>query len=152
MLRAMDLLRRNLIVPNLLAALVIFCLAGGGYALASSDVSNSQAVVAAPQTASENEQEAGTPDPEASTEQSEPEHSQSGEQQLTTHSHGASAHKHGNGNGHGRHGHHADQAGSEAEHGGGPPPWAPAHGWRCQQAGNAPGSAAFKACIKGQID
>jgi len=31
---------------------------------------------------------------------------------------------------------------------GGPPPWAPAHGFRCKQAGNAPGSAAFRDCIK----
>jgi hypothetical protein len=30
---------------------------------------------------------------------------------------------------------------------GGPPPSAPAHGFRCKQAGNAPGSAAFHACI-----
>jgi hypothetical protein len=30
---------------------------------------------------------------------------------------------------------------------GGPPPWAPAHGWRCKKAGNAPGSPAFQSCI-----
>ena len=120
----MDCLRRNLILPNLLAALVIFCLTGGGYALANSGASDPQAGVAAPQTGSANEQETST----------EPE----------------TPHKHGKG--HGRHGHHGDQPESDAEHGGGPPPWAPAHGWRCQQAGNAPGSAAFKACVKGQID
>ena len=38
---------------------------------------------------------------------------------------------------------------SRDEHGGdGPPPWAPAHGYRCKAAGNAPGTAAFKQCIK----
>ena len=147
----MDLLRRNLILPNLLAALVIFCLVGGGYALANSGVSDSQAVVAAPQTGTESEQETG-PEPPTSTEQPPSEHSQSGEQ-LITHSHGASPHKHGKGHGHhghqGHHGRHGDQSDSEAEHGGGPPPWAPAQGWRCQQAGNAPGSAAFVACVHG---
>lgn len=30
---------------------------------------------------------------------------------------------------------------------GGPPAWAPAHGFRCKQAGYAPGSAAFHDCI-----
>ena len=30
----------------------------------------------------------------------------------------------------------------------GPPPWAPAHGWRCKEAGHDPGSPAFRACIK----
>ena len=113
MLQAMDFLRRNLIVPNLLAALVIFCLVSGGYALASSDVSDSQ--------------------------------SHPGTEQLATHSHESKAPKQ-HGKGHGHHQGHGDQA--ETEHGGGPPPWAPAHGWRCQQAGNAPGSAAFHECIK----
>ncbi|HKG35463.1 MAG TPA: hypothetical protein VKA89_03380 [Solirubrobacterales bacterium] len=36
---------------------------------------------------------------------------------------------------------------AEGPGGGGPPPWAPAHGWRCKSAGAAPGSAAFHACI-----
>ena len=36
----------------------------------------------------------------------------------------------------------------DAREGHGPPPWAPAYGWRCKEAGNAPGSPAFKACIK----
>jgi hypothetical protein len=31
--------------------------------------------------------------------------------------------------------------------GDGPPSWAPAYGWRCKKAGNAPGSQAFKDCI-----
>jgi len=31
---------------------------------------------------------------------------------------------------------------------GGPPPWAPAYGFRCKRAGNAPGSPAFHDCIK----
>ena len=30
----------------------------------------------------------------------------------------------------------------------GPPSWAPAYGWRCKEAGNRPGSDAFKDCIK----
>ena len=37
--------------------------------------------------------------------------------------------------------------GDEDGHGG-PPPWAPAHGWRCKQAGNTPGSASFRDCVK----
>lgn len=45
------------------------------------------------------------------------------------------------------------QHGKPAKHeqgreGDGPPPWAPAYGYRCKQAGNAPGSPAFKDCIK----
>ena len=36
----------------------------------------------------------------------------------------------------------------DAREGHGPPPWAPAYGWRCKEAGNQPGSAAFKDCIK----
>jgi hypothetical protein len=72
--------------------------------------------------------------------------SQTGAEQLTTHSHSPKGPKHGKGRGH--HQGNGDQA--ETEHGGGPPPWAPAHGWRCQQAGNAPGSAAFHECIKAQ--
>lgn len=38
--------------------------------------------------------------------------------------------------------------GHETRGGNGPPPWAPAYGWRCKEAGNAPGSQAFKDCIK----
>jgi len=41
---------------------------------------------------------------------------------------------------------HEDARGDEGP--GGPPPWAPAHGFRCKRAGNAPGSAAFHDCIK----
>ena len=33
-------------------------------------------------------------------------------------------------------------------HGGGPPAWAPAYGYRCKQAGAAPGSAEFRDCIE----
>ena len=40
------------------------------------------------------------------------------------------------------------ERGRDAREGHGPPPWAPAHGWRCKQAGNRPGSPAFKDCIK----
>ena len=45
-----------------------------------------------------------------------------------------------------------DRSGKKGGHEGrsgeaGPPPWAAAHGWRCKQAGNAPGSEAFKRCI-----
>ena len=36
----------------------------------------------------------------------------------------------------------------DAREGQGPPPWAPAHGWRCKDAGNTPGSEAFKDCVK----
>ena len=38
--------------------------------------------------------------------------------------------------------------GEDAREGQGPPPWAKAHGWRCKQAGDQPGSPAFKDCIK----
>ena len=38
--------------------------------------------------------------------------------------------------------------GTDGERGGGPPPWAPAHGYRCREAGNRPGSDAFKRCVK----
>jgi hypothetical protein len=47
----------------------------------------------------------------------------------------------------GRHGKQA-QRGEQGREGHGPPPWAPAYGFRCKQAGNAPGSQAFKDCIK----
>jgi hypothetical protein len=45
---------------------------------------------------------------------------------------------------------HSDRARGKdkSAEGGGPPPWAPAHGWRCKQAGNAPGSPEFRDCIK----
>ena len=38
--------------------------------------------------------------------------------------------------------------GRDASEAHGPPPWAPAYGWRCKEAGNPPGSPEFKACIK----
>lgn len=41
----------------------------------------------------------------------------------------------------------AKRAQDHGEHRG-PPPWAPAHGWRCKEAGHDPGSPAFKDCIK----
>ena len=45
---------------------------------------------------------------------------------------------------------HPSKRADKPEHreAGGPPPWAPAHGWRCKQAGNRPGSPEFRACIK----
>ena len=42
----------------------------------------------------------------------------------------------------------ADKDERRDDEAGGPPPWARAHGFRCNQAGNAPGSAAFHDCIK----
>jgi hypothetical protein len=42
----------------------------------------------------------------------------------------------------------SDQSKRADREAGGPPPWAPAHGWRCKQAGNRPGSPDFRACIK----
>lgn len=30
----------------------------------------------------------------------------------------------------------------------GPPPWAPAHGYRCRKAGNSPGSNDFRNCVQ----
>ena len=40
------------------------------------------------------------------------------------------------------------QRGEDAREGQGPPSWAPAHGWRCKEAGNQRGRPAFKDCIK----
>jgi hypothetical protein len=37
---------------------------------------------------------------------------------------------------------------ASGEQGDGPPPWAPAHGYRCKQAGNAPGSPQFEDCVQ----
>jgi hypothetical protein len=49
---------------------------------------------------------------------------------------------------HEKQGHGAQPFKDDAHDGPGPPPWAPAYGWRCKEAGNTPGSADFKACIK----
>jgi hypothetical protein len=55
--------------------------------------------------------------------------------------------------GHVKHGQHEKQMrhekqGPDGREGHGPPSWAPAHGWRCKEAGKAPGSPAFKDCIR----
>ena len=49
---------------------------------------------------------------------------------------------------HAKRGPHGKQAQKQGREGHGPPPWAPAYGFRCKEAGNAPGSPAFKDCIK----
>ena len=45
-----------------------------------------------------------------------------------------------------------EKQGRDTREGHGPPPWAPAYGWRCKEAGNPPGSPAFKDCIKAKKD
>jgi hypothetical protein len=55
--------------------------------------------------------------------------------------------------GHSKRAEHAKQMrhekeGKDSREGHGPPPWAPAYGWRCKEAGNPPGSPVFKACIQ----
>ena len=56
----------------------------------------------------------------------------------------------GSNDGHAKRSQHGKQMQHEKQgrEGHGPPPWAKAYGWRCKEAGNRPGSQAFKDCIK----